>query len=336
MTDETVPTCLIKRRCDITNVPAKGSFFSDAKTSNDNHAVEHCEQKSEVAQATEDFVFEQTKVTVVCDIWDPIDHYKSTPVEVKHIPFTPSEQALEKTKYEGPTKVDKSTMVHMRRRQSVLSSPRDSEVKNRICDSQIPIQRMSNYIIIGDYLRRLYIHDQLCDVIIHVGSYTFSAHRLALAAHSVLFAEMFLENSKNPPSEITLDGHGITSAAFQAILEHIYMVEAELTLENLGEVHTAAKFLQIGSLLSLCEDLQNHFTPDNALIVLDLSGSGNSGNEAYQRALSVVTSSFRDVRQSGTFLSLEAKRVCAILGCDDLAVTSEVEVFQAALLWLNM
>ncbi|XP_013408062.1 kelch-like protein 9 [Lingula anatina] len=205
--------------------------------------------------------------------------------------------------------------------------------KVRATENPTATERMVHFALMGQYLKTLYTHDQLCDVIITVGNYTFSAHCIALACHSDYFAEVLLKNRRHTiPLKIRLED--ITASAFQKILEFIYTAEIRINYDNVGEMYVATRKLQILPLLSVCQDLFSSFPPDKAIAVME-TADRNKLKVFYEKAYKVVLSHFPEIYPSSGFPTLDVEKLHRMLQDDDLRVLTELDVFRAAMRWLT-
>ncbi|XP_039248290.2 uncharacterized protein LOC120326123 [Styela clava] len=112
----------------------------------------------------------------------------------------------------------------------------------------------------GLLLRNLYSQRRqglLCDITLGAEGRVFKAHKSVLAASSDFFYTLFAseEIEKTPLSHIELQG--ITAKALSLVLDYIYTSVLPMgSLASIKEIVTAAKRLQIHSLIIICPALE--------------------------------------------------------------------------------
>ena len=87
---------------------------------------------------------------------------------------------------------------------------------------------------------------EFCDITVLVEHQRFSAHKSVLAANSTYFKNLLATGN---------DGiflHHITSESFAAILDFMYTSRLHLEASSVQDVLSAAKFLQVKGVVSIC------------------------------------------------------------------------------------
>ncbi|XP_068726109.1 kelch-like protein diablo [Montipora capricornis] len=176
--------------------------------------------------------------------------------------------------------------------------------------------------------------EDLCDVVLRVGSTSISAHKVVLAACSPYFKAMFAgglsESRQNTVTLQELDEH-----AMETIVEFFYSGEIEISDSNVQDLLPITCLLQVQSLQqACCEFLKRQLSSDNCLGIVAFADRHHCAN--------LVTSSesfakhhFIEVVQSEEFMEISAKQLTRLISDDDLNIQSEERVFEAVLAWIK-
>ena len=174
----------------------------------------------------------------------------------------------------------------------------------------------------------------LCDCVLAVEDVEFPVHRCFLAACSPYFQALFtakMLESKTPVVKI----HGVSVQTFELVLDFLYNGEIILNETNITDVFPAAELFQLSILQGVCIDF---FI--NQLCALNCLGIWRYRRNYYNWKLEksawfCIASHFMDVVSSEEFLSLSKEDLCTILCSDDLDISSEMDVYRAAMIWLQ-
>ncbi|XP_035513591.1 kelch-like protein 22 isoform X2 [Morone saxatilis] len=170
----------------------------------------------------------------------------------------------------------------------------------------------------------------LFDVELLVEGRPIQAHRILLAASCDYFRGMFAGGLRETQQkEIPI--HGVSYMAMKKILDYIYTAEIELDLECVQEVLIAATLVQLEIVISFCCDfLFSWLDESNVLEVhhlADVYGLQQLNTRIHSYILrNIVTLSRTDV-----YRQLPQDEVFKALSSDELQVSSENEVYEAAL-----
>ena len=175
---------------------------------------------------------------------------------------------------------------------------------------------------------------QLCDVILIVGSQRFYAHRLVLSAVSDYFRAMFNSNVREAvEKEIAIQD--IEADVFQLLINYIYTGKLEVSEENVEKVLSAANMLQLKLVVDAsCDFLVKQLHPSNCLGIRSFADLQNC-QHLYVAAHNYTMEHFRKVIQNQEYLALPLDQMCKLLENDNVNVVSEAEMFEAMLLWIN-
>ncbi|KAM9829825.1 zinc finger and BTB domain-containing protein 17 isoform X1 [Syngnathus typhle] len=105
----------------------------------------------------------------------------------------------------------------------------------------------------------------LCDCTFVVDGVDFKAHKCVLAACSVYFRTLFLEQKDVVHLDIS------NAAGLAQVLEFMYTAKLSLTPENLEDVMGVANFLQMQEIVNACSLYQSVADPAPSHIILDVA-----------------------------------------------------------------
>jgi kelch-like protein 2/3 len=175
---------------------------------------------------------------------------------------------------------------------------------------------------------------QLCDVVIHIGSSEFSAHRVILAAASPYFRSMFTgELSESRQEDITL--REVDEKAMELLINFVYIGTIEVSEENVQNLLPAANLLQLTEVRdSCCDFLRKQLDPMNVLGIISFADL-HSCPELLTEAQHYARKHFSDVRSSEEFITLPLTSIVELISSDELGVLAEEDVFEAVIEWVK-
>lgn len=116
----------------------------------------------------------------------------------------------------------------------------------------------------------------LCDCTFVVDGVDFKAHKAVLAACSVYFRTLFLDQKDVVHLDIS------NAAGLGQVLEFMYTAKLSLSSQNVEDVLAVANFLQMQEIVNACSAYQSMANPSPSLITLDFAVEEKTG-EAEQR-----------------------------------------------------
>ncbi|XP_036286105.1 kelch-like protein 18 isoform X3 [Pipistrellus kuhlii] len=175
---------------------------------------------------------------------------------------------------------------------------------------------------------------KLCDVTLKIGDHKFSAHRIVLAASIPYFHAMFTNDMMEcKQDEIVMQG--MDPSALEALINFAYNGHLAIDQQNVQSLLMGASFLQLQSIKdACCAFLQERLHPKNCLGVRQFAETMMCA-VLYEAANSFVHQHFAEVSVSEEFLGLPLEDVLELVSRDELNVTSEEQVFEAALAWVR-
>lgn len=174
----------------------------------------------------------------------------------------------------------------------------------------------------------------LCDCVIKIEETEFTVHRPFLAACSPYFEALFMTKmleSQSPVVKI----QGVSVQTFETILDFMYTSEIILNESNITEIFPAAELFQLCTLEDVCVDFFiNQLCASNCLGIWRY-GRNYCSPKLERSAWICIVDHFVDVVGNEEFQSLSKEELCEILRSDDLDIDSEMDVYRAAMIWLQ-
>lgn len=185
-----------------------------------------------------------------------------------------------------------------------------------------------------DALQALRQCEDLCDVVIKVGSKSIVAHRVVLAACSPYFRAMFTrEMAESRQSEITIQD--IDEYAMEILIDFSYTACITIKEENVQALLPAACLLQLTEIQDICcEFLKRQLDPSNCLGIRAFADT-HSCRDLLRVADLFTQHNFQEVIESDEFLLLPVNQLVDILSSDELNVKSEEQVYFAVISWMK-
>lgn len=176
----------------------------------------------------------------------------------------------------------------------------------------------------------------LCDETLRIEGQDFKVHRCVLSAASPYFRALFtcefklIENGNN-----RIDLQDIRSAEAKKVLDFIYTGQTMVNSTNAQELLRAADYLIIPSLKTkVAQFLENNITATNCLL-LEAFGAQFNCESLEQAATVNKLQNFGAVVKSEDFKALEFEKVKDLICHDEIIVSKEEEVYEAAIAWVK-
>uniref|UniRef100_A0A3Q1GUW3 Kelch-like family member 18 n=1 Tax=Acanthochromis polyacanthus TaxID=80966 RepID=A0A3Q1GUW3_9TELE len=186
------------------------------------------------------------------------------------------------------------------------------------------------YVVMEEIRRQ----GKLCDVTLKVGDHKFSAHRIVLAASIPYFHAMFTNDMVEcKQDEILMQG--MDPSALEALINFAYSGHVAIDQQNVQSLLIGSSFLQLQNVKdACCSFLQERLHPKNCLGVRQFAETMMC-TTLYDSASSFLHQHFVDVSLSEEFLGLRTEELLELVGCDELNVKAEEQVFEAVLAWVH-
>ncbi|KAM6218705.1 kelch-like protein 26 isoform 1-T1 [Rhynchocyon petersi] len=183
-------------------------------------------------------------------------------------------------------------------------------------------------------LAALRAQGQLLDVALTVNNEVFHAHKVVLAACSDYFRAMFTGGMREA-GQAVVELKGVSARGLRHIVDFAYSAEVTLDLDCVQDVLGAAVFLQMLPVVELCEEFLK--AAMSVETCLHIGHMATAFSLASLRA-SVDAFTFRhflQISQEEDFLHLPLERLVFFLQSNRLQSCSEIDLFHAAVRWLQ-
>jgi len=174
----------------------------------------------------------------------------------------------------------------------------------------------------------------LCDVIIQCDDKKkIYAHKLILSAISPYFAAMFQSNMVERNQQ-TIRIKGVESQSMESLINFAYTSKIIISLENIFCLLAAANMLCFVEVENSCIDfLCKSLDISNCIDICSIAERIHC-ETLYTIATLYVTSNFRQLIQNESFKNLSPMQFESILMQNEINVSSESEVYEAAMKWV--
>ncbi|XP_041364828.1 kelch-like protein 2 [Gigantopelta aegis] len=174
----------------------------------------------------------------------------------------------------------------------------------------------------------------LCDVVLVADNIEIPAHKAILSACSQYFYAMFTgEMTESKMDRITLQE--IDPKALSLLIDFVYTSEIHVTEDNVQTLLPAANILQLTEVRdACCEFLQAQLHPSNSLGIQDFADI-HACTELMHYAQMYTEQHFTETVHYDEYLSLSETQVAKLISSDRLTVTSEEQVFEAVMSWVQ-
>ncbi|XP_076846394.1 LOW QUALITY PROTEIN: kelch-like protein 22 [Brachyhypopomus gauderio] len=170
----------------------------------------------------------------------------------------------------------------------------------------------------------------LFDVVLLVEKKPIQAHRILLAACCDYFRGMFAGGLREM-QETEISIHGVSYTAMSKLLDFIYTSELDLDLDTVQEVLCAATLLQFQDVIGFCCEFLFSWLDDDNLLEVEKLADAYGLQQLGEKVRSYLLKNIRTFSRTAVYRQLPAEKVLSVLSSDELEVSSESEVLEAAL-----
>ncbi|KAM6431313.1 kelch-like protein 9 [Liasis olivaceus] len=184
-------------------------------------------------------------------------------------------------------------------------------------------------------LQSLRSQNALCDVVLEAEGALFPAHKAVLAAASSYCKVRFAREAASQVTPLKL-APPVTARGLQGALSFLYSNQLELTLQTVEEVFRAAEALLVREVMGLSfRFLEGALDQHTCLAILRIT-QRLGPEELKQKARRCVSKHCCEILKDPAQLKeLDKTTLCEILDRGDTGGLSELELFQAAVGWLD-
>ncbi|KFZ50638.1 Kelch-like 13, partial [Antrostomus carolinensis] len=177
----------------------------------------------------------------------------------------------------------------------------------------------------------------LCDVTLEAEGVCFPAHKIILASASNYCKILFVGNLTRVGSlDHNVRLKAVSAAGLRNVLNFIYSNKLDLSLQNIEETFKAAETLLVREVIRLClRFLEGCLNCENCMDVLNIAKKLGPA-ELRQKAMCYVGQHCKQILADPQCLKdLDRGTLCEILDRTDTEGCSELELFRAAVSWLQ-
>ena len=176
---------------------------------------------------------------------------------------------------------------------------------------------------------------ELCDVTLIANEKEVKAHRAVLAAASPYFESMFVGEFSEPEGE-PIYIEEVDEDTLVAMVDFAYTACIKLTDRNVYFIFEAAELFQFSGLRAACFKFFKQQMNQSNCIRTWLFAESHNCTELLDAALKFVECNFPDIVHGREFLEIEqADIISKLISLEDIAITSEEQVYEAVLRWIH-
>ncbi|KAH8030223.1 hypothetical protein HPB51_006655 [Rhipicephalus microplus] len=171
------------------------------------------------------------------------------------------------------------------------------------------------------------------DVVVCIKGSEFLAHKEILMAASPYLRDILHEIGTEQRIKVELEG--VSPSAFEALRSYMYLGSIRITCQNVTDVYRCAYKLRIRALISKCLQYLAESGEVGRHVVLYVNAVKVAMKDEEKVAFQFLVEHFDNVMRCREFLDLTAAELCSILRSDELGTRNELNVYVAALTWLD-
>lgn len=185
------------------------------------------------------------------------------------------------------------------------------------------------------YLEKFRRSGELCDATLLVNGRELKAHRVVLAACSQFFESMFIGEFAEPVDEpIVIEE--LSDSALEIMITFAYTSYVKLTEKNVYSIFEAADLLQFTGVKGACFKFFKQQINKSNCIGTWLFAESHNCVELLDASLKYIDYNFLDIVRGREFLNIDQPDIINGITCrEDLAITSEEQVYEAVLNWVQ-
>ena len=185
------------------------------------------------------------------------------------------------------------------------------------------------------YLDKMRKKGELCDITLIANDKEVKAHRAVLAAASPYFESMFVGEFSEPEGQ-PIYIEEVDEDTLVAMVDFAYTASIKLTDRNVYFIFEAAELFQFSGLRAACFKFFKQQMNQSNCIRTWLFAESHNCTELLDAALKFVECNFPDIVHGREFLEIEqADIISKLVSLEDIAITSEEQVYEAVLRWIH-
>ena len=185
------------------------------------------------------------------------------------------------------------------------------------------------------YLEKFRQKGELCDATLLVGDKEIKAHRVVLASCSEYFESMFIGEFAEPLNEPVIIDE-VSDDTLETLVDFAYTSHITLTEKNVYSIFEAADLLQFTGVRGACFKFFKQQINKSNCIRTWLFAKSHNCTELIDASLRYIECNFLEIVKGTEFLELDQPDIVVeIVGQEDLAITSEEQVYEGVLSWIK-
>ncbi|OQV18787.1 putative Kelch-like protein 5 [Hypsibius exemplaris] len=194
----------------------------------------------------------------------------------------------------------------------------------------LPTDRRSHLAVTGKQLLHAWRNNKFCDIVLKADHSLFHAHLEVFVAFTDYFAEIPAERKL---LQINLGDVKPDDAA--TVLKYLYFGELQANAENIYGVWMIAKALKVHDIVAACAGfIDRLLAPRNLIYVLEFCEAKNI-QDLYVAAYDRFILTFEEQTRDEAFLEWNVEKVARLLGCDDLKIKTELDLYVVMKRWID-
>lgn len=175
---------------------------------------------------------------------------------------------------------------------------------------------------------------ELCDCVLSVGDTEIRAHRIVLASCSPYFESMFIGEFSEPEG-IPVVIEEVDELALSTLINFAYTSRITLSHGNVYTLFEAADILEFPGVKNACfKFFRSQMNKTNCIRTWLFAESHNC-TELLSASLKYIEVNFLNIVRGREFMAIEPETVSRILSLENIAITCEEQVYEAAIEWIN-
>ncbi len=194
--------------------------------------------------------------------------------------------------------------------------------------------RAKHGLMLLEQLNRMRDAEQLTDVVLVAEGVSFPCHRAVLSAFSPYFRVMFTCGLRECTNrQVVLRDMPAPSLAL--LLEYMYCSNLPLTAANVQGISVAAFLLQMDDVFSRCHIYMIDNMDASNCLGIYYYARDLGAEELADQAQRYLRQHFTEVCLEEEVLELEAHKLGALLGSDDLNISREESILDVVMRWVK-
>ncbi|XP_053325557.1 kelch repeat and BTB domain-containing protein 12 [Spea bombifrons] len=195
-------------------------------------------------------------------------------------------------------------------------------------------KKQQHAISLFDRINRMREAVELVDIVLVVEGKKFPCHRLVLASFSPYFKAMFTCGLVEcDQTEVAL--YDVTAESVSIILEYMYSAELSICNLTVQGVATAAFFMQMDDIFSMCQRyMTEHMDVSNCIGIYYFAKQINA-EDLEEKSKKYLYQHFSEVGLHEEILEVDFQQLMGMIMSDDLNVSREESILDLVLRWVN-